>query len=147
MRHRGLAISEGGNEAMNTTYFLNLVAGNIFKTKTNPAVPSKMYLGFSKTTPNLAGGNVTEPTGNGYARVPLNSLGAPSNGLVSNTEQVEFAESTAAWGMLTHYVVYDAATGGNLLMYGELSSTRTVEGNTVMFFKAGELKLSVVNPT
>lgn len=131
---------------MNTTYFLNLVAGNVFKTKTNPAIPSRLYLGFSKTTPNLAGGNVTEPSGNGYARVPLSALGTPTNGLVSNTAQVEFAESTAAWGTLTHYVVYDALTGGNLLMYGALTSTRTVEGNTVMLFKIGELKLSVVNP-
>ncbi len=132
---------------MNTNYFLNLVAGNVFKTKTSPTIPSKLYLGFSKTTPNLSGGNVTEPSGNGYARVPLNSLGAPSNGLVSNTAAVEFAESTAAWGTLTHYVIYDAATGGNLLMYGALTSNRTVEGNTVMLFKTGELKLSVVNPT
>ncbi len=132
---------------MNTTYFLNLVAGNVFKTKTNPAIPSKMYIGFSKTAPNLAGGNVTEPTGSGYARVALNSLGAPTNGLVSNTAQVEFAESTAAWGTLTHYVIYDAATGGNLLMYGPLTSSRTVESQTIMLFKIGELKLSVVNPT
>lgn len=132
---------------MNTNYFLNLVAGNVFRTKTSPAIPAKLYLGFSKTAPNLAGGNVTEPTGYGYARVPLNSLGVPSNGLVSNTTSVEFPESTAAWGKLTHYVIYDAATGGNLLMYGELTSSRTVEKNTVMLFKVGELKLSVVNPT
>ncbi len=131
---------------MNTNYFLNLVAGNVFKTKTSPAIPSKLYIGFSKTAPNISGGNVTEPNGNGYARIPLNSLGAPANGLVSNTAPVEFAESTAAWGTLTHYVIYDAATGGNLLMYGALTSSRTVEGNTVMLFKAGELKLSVVNP-
>lgn len=131
---------------MNTNYFLNLVAGNVFRTKTTPAIPTKLYLGFSKTAPNLSGGNVSEPSGNGYSRVALNSLGAPSNGLVSNTAAVEFAESTAAWGTLTHYVIYDAATGGNLLMYGALTSSRTVEGNTVMLFKTGELKLSVVNP-
>lgn len=131
---------------MNTTYFSNLVAGNVFKTKTSPAIPPRLYIGLSKTEPNLAGGNVTEPTGGSYARVALTSLSVPSDGLVSNTEATEFAESTAAWGTLTHYVIYDAATGGNLLMYGALTTSRTVEAGTILLFKTGELELAIVNP-
>lgn len=132
---------------MNTTYFLNLVAGNVFKSKTTPAIPSKLYIGFSKTAPNLGGKNVTEPSGNGYARVEITSLGEPSGGQVSNRSNIMFGESTGSWGTLTHYVIYDAVTGGNLLMYGELKTSRTVDSDTTMFFKAGELKLSVVNPS
>lgn len=132
---------------MNTTYFLNLCAGNVFKTKTTPAIPTSYYIGLSKTAPNLSGGNVSEPSGGGYARVKLASLGAPSNGLVSNTSDINFAESTAAWGTVTHFVIYDALTGGNLLMYGSLTTSRTVEAATVMTLRAGALQLSVVNPT
>ena len=32
---------------MNTTYFLNLVSGNVFGSKKTPAVPEKYYLGLS----------------------------------------------------------------------------------------------------
>lgn len=36
---------------MNTTYFLNCVAGNLFHTKENPAIPAQYYIGLSSTTP------------------------------------------------------------------------------------------------
>ena len=34
---------------MNTTYFLNQVMGNLFKTKETPALPSEYYIGLSST--------------------------------------------------------------------------------------------------
>ncbi len=132
---------------MNTTYFLNLVAGNVFRTKTSPAIPTVYYLGLSKTAPNMSGGNVSEPSGGGYARIKLTGLSAPSNGVVTNTKAIDFAESTASWGTVTHFVVYDAMTGGNLLMYGSLTTSRSVETATIMTIKAGALTLSVINPT
>ena len=48
---------------------------------------------------------------------------------------------------MTHYVIYDALSEGNLLMYGELSASRKVEADTIMTIKLGSLNLSVVNPT
>lgn len=133
---------------MNTVYFLNLVAGNVIGTKKNPAVPSKYYLGLSRTLPTLDGRNVSEPsTSAGYARIELTNLSEPSNGVVSNEQSIDFNESTADWGIVTHFVIFDAETGGNLLMYGELSVSRTVEAATIMTIKAGSLNLSVINPT
>lgn len=132
---------------MNTTYFLNAVAGNVFGTKTNPALPSEYYIGLSSTAPNLNGSGVTEPAAvAGYARVKLESLGAPTNGVVSNTADINFAESTASWGTVSHFVIFDAQNDGNLLMYGALSTSRSIEPATVMTIKGGYLKLSVQNP-
>ena len=79
--------------------------------------------------------------------VELTSLSAPVNGVVTNNAAIDFAESTSEWGTMTHFVVYDALTGGNLLMYGELSASRRVEAATIMTIKLGSLNLSVVNPT
>ncbi len=132
---------------MNTTYFLNLVAGNVFRSKTSPAIPTAYYLGLSTTAPTLAGGNVTEPAAaGGYQRVQIENLGAPTDGVVKNTAEIGFDESTADWGTLTHYVIYDAQTGGNLLMYGALPNTRRAEVGTVMVIRPGYLELSVTNP-
>ena len=131
---------------MNTTYFLNLVSGNVFGSKKTPALPEKYYLGSA--APALDGSGVVEPGGGaGYARVELTSLSAPVNGVVTNNAAIDFAESTSEWGTMTHFVVYDALTGGNLLMYGELSASRRVEAATIMTIKLGSLNLSVVNPT
>ncbi len=133
---------------MNTTYFLNMVAGNVMKTKTSPALPTKMYLGLSRTVPNLSGLNVSEPSSSaGYRRKELTGLSTPTNGVVTNNQNINFDESTASWGTITHYVIYDSLTGGNLLMYGALTIKRVVETATVMTIKAGSLSLSVVNPT
>lgn len=131
---------------MNTTHFLNLAMGNLFKTSTNPAIPSTYYIGLSKTAPNINGTNVTEPSGNGYARKSLSGvLGAPSNGVITNTKAIDFAESTGNWGTITHFVVFDASTGGNLLIYGAISPSRTVEDGTIMTVPTGALKLTLQN--
>lgn len=133
---------------MNTTYFLNLVSGNVFGSQKTPAIPAKYYLGLSSAAPSLDGSGVVEPgEGTGYARVELTSLSAPLNGVVTNTAAIDFAESTAEWGTMTHFVIYDALTEGNLLMYGELSASRKVEAATIMTIKLGSLNLSVVNPS
>lgn len=133
---------------MNTTYFLNLVSGNIFQTKTSPSIPSKYYIGLSTTAPTLAGGNVNEPlAASGYARVELTGLSQPSGGVVTNGSAISFNESTASWGTITHFVIFDASTGGNLLMYGTLSTPRSVETATILTIKSGYLSLSAQNPS
>lgn len=134
---------------MNTTYFLNCVAGNLFGTKTTPSIPSTYYIGLSTTAPAIDGTNVTEPdTAAGYARVALTTLSEPTTGVVTNSQAITFDESTASWGTVTHFVIYDTAErgGGNLLMYGQLSTARVVETATIMTIKAGYLKLSVQEP-
>lgn len=130
---------------MNTTYFLNLVAGNIFQSKTEPAIPTTYYVGLSSTEPNIDGSNVTEPNGGGYVRVKLTGLSEPFDGVVQNANDINMAESNANWGVMTHYVIFDAETEGNLLMYGQLNPSRTIEEGTVMSVVSGTLKLSVVN--
>lgn len=135
---------------MNTTYFLNLTAGNIFGSQTNPAIPSTYYIGLSTTAPTLAGGNVTEPsTSYGYSRVALTSLSEPSDGVVTNESVISWDESTDSWGTITYFVIYDSADvgSGNLLMYGALETARTVEAETVMTIKSGYLSLTVQNPS
>ena len=80
---------------MNTTYFLNCAAGNIFNTKTSPALPKTYYIGLSTSAPAINGTGVNEPsTDAGYARVKLSSLGEPVDGVVTNSQAINFNEST-----------------------------------------------------
>ena len=135
---------------MNTTYFLNCVAGNLFHTKTTPAIPQNYYIGLSTSTPEIDGSNVVEPAVEaGYKRLLLTNLNEPVDGLVSNENDINFDESTAPWGVITHYVIFDSpdVDDGNLLMFGELSTHRSVETATIMTIKSGYLQLLVQNPT
>lgn len=130
---------------MYTTYFLNLVAGNVMKTKTSPALPGKLFLGLSNTAPALDGSGVTEPVSGGYRRVELTNLSTPENGVVTNSKPIYFDESTESWGLVTHYGVFDAESGGNLLIYGKLNPSHTVDESTIMTIRAGALKFAVEN--
>ena len=63
---------------MNTTYFLNCVAGNLFHTKEAPAIPTQYYIGLSSSTPAIDGSGVNEPsTDAGYQRLLLTNLSSP----------------------------------------------------------------------
>lgn len=132
---------------MNTPYFLNQIMGNLFHTQETPSIPEKYYIGLSASEP-IDGICDGEPSANGtgYSRVELDSLSIPENGVIHNNNAISFDESLANWGLMTHYVVYDAKTGGNLLFYGTLSINRSVEANTIITIKAGELSITLSNP-
>lgn len=128
---------------MVTTYYLNLVAGNLLGTKTSPAIPATYYAALSKTTPTAAGGNVSEPSGGGYARIAMTGLSMPTNGVISNTQEIAFAEASGNWGTVTHVCVYDAPIGGNLLMYSALPTSKTVSTGDQARFRVGALTFTV----
>jgi hypothetical protein len=123
--------------------------GNVFNSKVNPPLPTQYWIGLSSTSPNIAGAGVTEPStiGTGYGRVQLTSLSEPSGGEITNSGAISFEESLTSWGVMTHYVIYDASIGGNLLMYGPLTISRAVEQNTVITIKSGELTIILENPS
>lgn len=133
---------------MTSTYFLNCIMGNVFKTKLSPGLPNKVYLGLSSSAPDVDGSGATEPfTSAGYQRVELTSLDVPVNGVITNKSEISFPESSASWGTVTHFVLYDAPVNGNLLMFNALSQARSVETATIVMVKTGSLKLTLANPT
>lgn len=133
---------------MTSTYFLNCIMGNVFMTKLSPTLPKKVYLGLSSTAPQVDGTGVSEPLASaGYQRVELTNLSEPVNGVVSNDGEIQFDESSASWGTVTHFVLFDSPTDGNLLMFNQLSQSRSVETATIVMVKTGSLKLTLANPT
>lgn len=132
---------------MTSTYFLNCIMGNVFMTKLSPTLPKKVYLGLSSAAPQVDGTGVSEPLASaGYQRVELTNLGEPVNGVVSNGGEIQFDESSASWGTITHFVLFDSPTDGNLLMFNQLSQSRSVETATIVMVKTGSLKLTLANP-
>jgi hypothetical protein len=92
--------------------------------------------------------NVTQPSGGGYARVAVtnnstNFPGATSgSGSKSNGTQITFPTATGSWGTVTHWGVYDAATGGNLLYWGELTTPRTITSGDTPRFNTGDFTIT-----
>lgn len=93
--------------------------------------PSNYYIALSKTQPNADGSGVTEPTGGNYARIGISknttSFTASIEGVVKNKITLSSPESTAVWGNLPYYAIYDSAIGGNMLWGGALVNPRNMD--------------------
>jgi hypothetical protein len=93
------------------------------------ARPSPVYFALFTVAPTGAGGG-TEVSGGGYARIAKtnNSTNFPaaSSQTKKNGTVIDFGTASADWGDVMGCGVFDAPTGGNLLIYGPFSVTRTI---------------------
>lgn len=136
---------------MITYYTANNVLSAMFGRSSGASIASSAYLGLSKTEPAPDGTNVTEPSGNGYQRVFLGTygssltqkMGAPSQGRITNSEEIHFNKSTGAWlngDSIPYAVLYSAQTGGTLVAYMDLQTAINVTGaNVVPVISLGDL--------
>ena len=114
--------------------------------------PATLHLGLSTTAITGAGGNITEPSGAaGYARVPItnNATNFPASTVVGgkaikrNGTVITFPEATGSWGTVTHWFLSSAATGGTLIAYGALGTSRSVVALDIPRFSANDLEIRV----
>lgn len=135
---------------MITEYFAKLISEDIYKHQQDQRVPHTYYLALSSADPLVDGKGIEPSPSAGYARAVVSNdeltFGeADSSGIVSNNVAIYFPESTSSWGEITHYMIFDAPTDGNLLMYGQLNSPIYISLKTMIKIPAGDLKISVEN--
>ena len=123
----------------------NLILGYLFGDDTY-TLPSNYYIGLSTTTPTATGTNITEPSGGAYARVtvPNNTTNwnTASARAVTNKLAIDFIESSASWGTITYFVIFDAVSGGNAQYFDSVSS-RVVYTTTTVSFPVGSVTISI----
>jgi hypothetical protein len=110
--------------------------------------PVTLYVALSTTAPTEAGASFTEPVGNGYARVAvtnnLTNFPAAVAGAKSNGTQITFPAATGAgWGTLTHFGIWDASSGGNLLCFAPLTASVLVVAGDTPRFPIGDLDITL----
>jgi hypothetical protein len=105
--------------------------------------PTAWFVGlFTTATDDATGG--TEVSGGAYARTAVTfAAGTTPGGTTSNSAAVTFPAATANWGTVTHVAIFDAASGGNRLMHGALTTARTVSAGDTFSFAAGQIALTV----
>lgn len=104
--------------------------------------PATVYIALFTTAPTDAGGGV-EVTGGSYQRVTVtnNATNFPAAvaGSKSNGTAITFVTPSASWGLITHFGIFDAISGGNLLRWGALTVPKTVDPGDQISFPPGEL--------
>ena len=101
-------------------------------------LPNTIWQGLSSSTPDAAGGNITEPAGDGYARVSL-TMGAAAGAVRQNTNAVQHAAVGGDWGIQTYSVYYTANSGGTAIGFDDLDAPRNMVDGATMDFAVGSV--------
>lgn len=126
-------------------YLEDQLVNHIFRNSTFTR-PGNVYIALFTGAPSDAGGG-TEVSGGSYARVAVatgasSEWDASSGGATANTSAITFPTASASWGTITHVGLFDAASGGNLLFHGALSSSKVVGSGDIFRFNSGELDIA-----
>lgn len=102
--------------------------------------PANLFVSLSTTTPTDAGGNFTEHVGDAYARVSTAAADwiTAAAGLIDNSNVITFPTATGSWGTMTHFGIFDALTGGNLLATGALDTSKLIGNGDTAEFAVGD---------
>ena len=124
-------------------YWENEILDHIFDK--DGLTPPTMFVGLSTADPIDDGTGLAEPSGNNYTRVQTSASdwNPASGGALSNLVEIVFAMATSNWGTMTHFALFDAATGGNMLAFGSLDESKTVGSGDIAKFAAGDLEVKL----
>lgn len=110
--------------------------------------PATLYLALLTAAPTDAstGSTITEATYTGYARVAITNnatnFPAASGGAKSNGTEIAFAECTAGTSTVTHWALLDAATLGNILYWGALTTSKDISTGDTPKVAVGDLDIT-----
>ena len=108
---------------------------------TNAATrPTAWYVALFTTDPTDADTG-TEVTGGSYARTAVTF--SVTGNAATNTGGVEFPAATADWGTVSHIGVYDASTGGNLILHSALTTAKAITDGDVFRIPTGDLDFTL----
>lgn len=112
--------------------------------RNNAAMPAQAqpYCALFSDDPGEAGaGTEVTATIRPAGRVAI-TFGAPADGVMANSAEVDFGAADAG-ATVTHFAIFDAASDGNMLMYAELDTPRTIVAADPVKFPVGALGVSV----
>jgi hypothetical protein len=127
-----------------------LSLSNVFETRvltwlfTGDAVtrPSSFYIALFTSNPaEDASGTEVSTSGTAYAR--QSATFTVSGNEATNSAAIEFPTATASYGTVTHIGVFDASTGGNLIAYAALTTSKAIDTGDVLRINSAELDVTL----
>lgn len=115
-------------------------------------LPSKVYISLHTADPGVTGTNeVSTVAWPAYIRKDAADGGAVGTGFdaaatrsTKNAKQLIYPVNDGAGNVtVSHWALFDAATGGNCLAYGPLTSSRTVQPGDVFVIDINKMTVTV----
>ena len=139
-----------------TDFLENKLIDQIFRAQSAP-ITATLYVALFTAAPSDAAGG-TECSGNAYARVAVTSslanwagtqgagttvASSGTGGQTSNNNAITFPTPTGGgWGTVTHFAIFDASSGGNMLLEGALTIAKTINEADTVSFPPGSLAVT-----
>ena len=119
------------------THVLNYVF-----TTTSVTRPTSWYLALFTSNPaEDASGTEVSTSGTAYAR--QSATFTVSGNTASNSGAIEFPTATASYGTVSHVGIYTASTGGDLIAYAALSTSKAIDTGDVFRVPDGDLDVTL----
>ena len=134
-----------------SNYLENKVLDHVLKYATAPYTgATNTYLALfnntsGNTAANLEAGTLTDETSTsstGYSR-QIATWAAASGGTSATNSTITFSAATASWGTITHVAVMDASTSGNVLFWGAVTTSKTIDTGDTFQVTSGNLTVSL----
>jgi hypothetical protein len=125
-----------------SNYLENKILDHVL-TATSYSQPSR-FLALYTASPGEAGSHTNEvsTSGTAYARQAV-TFAAASSGSSATNATVTFPTATANWGTVTVVAVMDAATSGQVLFYGDVTTAKQIDSGDTFTVTAGNLTISL----
>lgn len=126
----------------------NILETTVLNTARNitAQAPVKVYVGLFLSDPTETGTAGTEAAYTGYARqeITLSTPAADGNNVsCSNTNQIVFPTPDQAAGTVTHAAIFNASSGGDVLIYKQLDDPIVLTAEISPRFGVGKIVLSL----
>ena len=126
-----------------TDYTENLVLTFLF-TSSTATRPTAWYVGLFTAAPSDTGGG-TEVSGSGYARVVTGTIsGSGTTTTFTNAAAIEFAAASGGnWGTIGWAGIFTASTGGTLLAWAPLTTSKAINDGDIFRIPASSLSITL----
>lgn len=126
-----------------SNYLENAILNHFLRGGSAVSQPAAVYAGgFTDATGIVADQPSTEVSGGAYARKAV-TFNASTTGTTANTADVVFDAASANWGTINYIGIWDAPTGGNLLFWGALTASKTVNTGDVFKYNASQITVTL----
>lgn len=109
------------------------------------ALPATLYLAQFSSSPTDDNVTSGEISGDWYSRQLATSWSAPvgAGNATANSNQIQYPAVTGSAVVASHWGLYDAPTGGNLLYHGAHTAPKTLNVGDVIVVGIGQLQITV----
>ena len=130
-------------QAAASNYLEEQILNHFFRGENVPSPTTWLALYISDPTEADIGAEIQ---GGAYERMEV-TFAEPQQiegkGTIGNDIAVYFPTATENWGIISHWGIRDAQTGGNLLTYGAVPTPKLIERGDEAKFNAGAITVSM----